>query len=82
LRELAAQELQERVHLKRKLVKKQQQNLLLQKQNEINRLAQADKNLLQQRMDSFERQAPKQVSLEKKRSQNTGRCFKRFDFLA
>ena len=32
LRELAAQELKERVHLQRELVKQQQQNLILQKQ--------------------------------------------------
>ena len=38
IRELAAQELKERVHLERELVKKQQQNLLLQKQREIDRL--------------------------------------------
>ena len=36
--ELAVQELKERVHLERELVKKQQQNLLLQKQREIDRL--------------------------------------------
>ena len=38
MRELAVQELKERVHLERELVKKQQQNLLLQKQREIDRL--------------------------------------------
>ena len=43
LRQLAAQELKERVHLERELVK-QQQNLILQKQRETDRLeAQADK---------------------------------------
>jgi len=49
IRELAAQELKERVHLERELVKQQQQNLILQKQREIDRLeAQADRNLFQQ----------------------------------
>ena len=49
LRELAAQELKERVHLERELVKQQQQNLLLQKQKEIERLeAQIDRNLFSQ----------------------------------
>ena len=38
MRELAVQELKQRVHLERELVKKQQQNLLLQKQREIDRL--------------------------------------------
>ena len=38
LRELAAQELKKRVHLERELVKQQQQNLLLQKQKEIERV--------------------------------------------
>ena len=47
MRELAAQELKERVHLERELVK--QQNLILQKQREIDRLeAQAERHLLQQ----------------------------------
>ena len=49
LRELAAQELKKRVHLERELLKQQQQNLLLQKQKEIERLeAQIDRNLLSQ----------------------------------
>jgi len=49
LRELASQELKERVHLERELVKQQQQNLLLQKQKEIERLeAQVDTNLFSQ----------------------------------
>jgi len=53
LRELAAQELKERVHLERELVKQQQQNLILQKQREIDRLkAQADRNLFQQKQAS------------------------------
>jgi len=48
IQELAAQELKERVHLERELVKQQQQNLLLQKQK-IERLeAQVDKNLFSQ----------------------------------
>ena len=58
LRELATQDLKERVHLERELVKQQQQNLLLQKQREINPLEiQADKNLFQQRQVSSGRQA-------------------------
>jgi len=60
LRELAAQELKERVHLERELVKQQQQNLLLQKQKEIERLeAQVDRNLLSQAQVSASRQAPR-----------------------
>ena len=55
LRELAGQELEERVHLESELAKCQQQNLLLQKQGEINRLeAQADRRLFQQRMEILE----------------------------
>jgi len=58
LRELAAQELKERVHLERELVKQQQQNLLLQKQKEIERLeAQVDRNLLSQAQVSSGKQA-------------------------
>ena len=58
LRELAAQELKERVHLERELVKQQQQNLLLQKQKEIERLeAQVDKNLFSQAYVSSGKQA-------------------------
>ena len=49
LRGLAAQEMKKRVHLERELVKQQQQNLILKKQQEIDRLeAQADRNLFQQ----------------------------------
>jgi len=58
LRELAAQELKERVHLERELVKQQQQNLLLQKQKEIERLeAQVDRNLFSQAQVSSGKQA-------------------------
>jgi len=58
LRELAAQELKERVHLERDLVKQQQQNLLLQKQKEIERLeAQVDRNLFSQAQVSSAKQA-------------------------
>jgi len=61
LRELAAQELKERVHLERELVKQQQQNLILQKQREIDRLgAQADRNLFQQGQASSDGPAPKE----------------------
>jgi len=60
LRELAAQELKERVHLERELVKQQQQNLLLQKQKEIERLeAQVDINLLSQAQVSASKPAPR-----------------------
>ena len=49
MRELATQELKERVHLKRELVKQQQQNMILQKQREIDRLEmQVDRNPFQQ----------------------------------
>jgi len=58
LRELAAQELQERVNLERKLAEQQQQTLLLQKQSEIYRLeVQVDKRLLEQKLENFEKQA-------------------------
>ena len=60
MRELAAQELKERVHLERELVK-QQQNLILQKQREIDRLeAQADGHLLQQSQTSSSKPAHKE----------------------
>ena len=60
LRELAAQELKERVHLEHELVKQQQQNLLLQKQREIERLgAQVDRNILSEAQVSASGQAPR-----------------------
>jgi len=60
LRELAAQELKERVHLERELIKQQQQNLLLQKQREVDRLeAQVERHLLQQAQDSAAKPASK-----------------------
>jgi len=60
LRELAAQEVKERVHLEHELVKQQQQNLLLQKQREIERLgAQVDRNILSQAQVSASGQAPR-----------------------
>jgi len=60
LRELAAQELKERVHLERELIKQQQQNLILQKQREVDCLeAQVDRHLLQQAQDSSAKPAPK-----------------------
>jgi len=53
LRELAAKELKERVHLERELVRQQQQNVILQKQREVDRLeAQVDRHLLQQAQDN------------------------------
>ena len=59
LRELVAQELQERVNLERKLAEQQQQALLLQKRGEIDRLeVQVDKRLLEQKLESLEKQAP------------------------
>jgi len=61
LRELAAQELKEPVHLERELVKQQQRNLILQKQQEIDRLEmQVDRNLFQQGQASSGRTAPKE----------------------
>ena len=48
------QELKERVHLERELVKQQQQNVILQKQREVDRLeAQVDRHLLQQAQDNL-----------------------------
>jgi len=61
LRKLAAQEMKERVHLERELVKQQQQSLILQKQREIDRLEmQADRNLFQQGLANSGRPAPKE----------------------
>jgi len=63
LRELAAQKLKERVHLERELVKQQQQNRILQKQREIDRLEmQVDRNLFQQGQASSGRPAPKKLA--------------------
>ena len=54
LREIASQELQERIQLERELARQQQKNVLLQKQNEIEKLeAQADKMLFQQKFENF-----------------------------
>jgi len=54
LRGLAAKELKERVHLERELVRQQQQNVILQKQREVDRLeAQVDRQLLQQAHDNL-----------------------------
>jgi len=53
-RELAAKELKERVHLERELVRQQQQNVILQKQMEVDRLeAQVDRHLFQQAHDNL-----------------------------
>ena len=60
MRELAAQELKERVHLERELVKQQQQNLILQKQREIDRLEAQAKNLFQQSYASSSKPAHKE----------------------
>jgi len=65
LREIATLELKERVHLERKLAKQQQQNIILQKQNEIDRLnAEADKKLFQQRFENAEKFAALQREKE------------------
>jgi len=54
LRESAAKELKERVHLERKLVRQQQQNVILQNQREVDRLeAQVDRHLLQHAQDNL-----------------------------
>jgi len=54
LREIASQELQERIQLERELARQQLENVLLQKQNEIEKLeAQADKMLFQQKFENF-----------------------------
>ena len=60
MRELAAKELKERVQLERELVKQQQQNVILQKQREVERLeAQVDKHLFQQAQESAAKPAAK-----------------------
>ena len=65
LREIATLELKERVHLERELAKQQQQNIILQKQNEIDRLnAEADKKLFQQRFENAEKFAALQREKE------------------
>ena len=54
LREIASQELQERLQLERELARQQQQNLPLKKQNEIEKLeAQTDERLFQQKFENF-----------------------------
>ena len=56
LRELASQELKERISLERELAKQQQQNLLLQKQSEIDKLqCEADKRLFEQKLAEKEK---------------------------
>jgi len=65
LRELAGQELEQRVHLERELAQCKHQNLLLQKQGEIGRLeAHADRRLVQKGM---EKQTPKATQTPKVR---------------
>jgi len=60
LRELAAKELKERVQLERELVRQQQQNVILQKQREVDRLeAQVDRQLFQQAQESAAKPAAK-----------------------
>ena len=60
MRELAAKELKERVHLERELVRQQQQNVILQKQREVDRLeAQVDRQLFQQAQGSVAKPAAK-----------------------
>ena len=57
LRELASQELKERISLERELAKQQQQNLLLQKQSEIDKLqSEADKRLFEQKLAEKEKE--------------------------
>ena len=57
---MAAKELKERVQLERELVKQQQQNVILQKQREVERLeAQVDKHLFQQAQESAAKPAAK-----------------------
>jgi len=59
LRELAAEELRERVHLERELARQQQPNLILQKQNEIERHESlADKRLFKQKMEMSVKSTP------------------------
>ena len=54
LREIASQELQERVQFERELARQQQKKVLLQKQNEIEKLeAQADKMLFQEKFENM-----------------------------
>jgi len=71
LRELAAKELKERVHLERELVKQQQQNVILQKQREVDRLeAQMDRHLFQQAQDNLAKPVSK-AALAKVREEVT-----------
>ena len=57
---MAAKELKERVQLERELVRQQQQNVILQKQREVERLeAQVDKHLFQQAQESAAKPAAK-----------------------
>jgi len=64
-----AQEMKQRVHLERELVKQQQQYLILQKQREIDRLeAQVDRNLFQQGQVSSGKPAPKEKLATYRRS--------------
>ena len=52
----------ERVHLERELVKQQQQNVILQKQREVDRLeAQVDRHLLLQAQDNLAKPVSKTV---------------------
>ena len=71
LRELAAQELKERVHLECELVKQQQQNMLLQKQKEIERLEaqvssgkQASRGKLAQVPEEVKTSSPEMATVE------------------
>jgi len=56
LRELATQELQERVQLEKELATQQQQNVILQTQNETDRLqAKAKQKLFQRKLENAEK---------------------------
>jgi len=68
LRELAGQELEERIHLERELAQCKHQNLLLQKQGEIGRSeAHADRRLVQKGTEILEKQTPKATQTPKVR---------------
>jgi len=73
LREIATLEVKERVHLERELAKQQQQNIILQKQNEIDHLnAEADKKLFQQRFENAEKLAALQREKEFQKEKQMG----------
>jgi len=72
LREMATEELKERVLLERELAKQQQQNIILQKQNEIDCLnTEADKKLFQQMFENAEKLAALQREKEFQKEKNS-----------